>query len=99
MFDWFPTLKKFLWCIDLRIGALIVGILESIGYLADFVTTFMMVAKEEENMKELDLVLLYLERVFHLYGVFMAICLICGAWMVSKKNVMKINNNFFPPIS
>lgn len=82
MFDWIPALKNFLCCIDLRIGAIIVGIFELLGYLAMFVTTFTVIKEEDVELSTLGFVLLYLERVFYLIGVFVAVCLICGAYSV-----------------
>lgn len=86
MFDWIPALKNFLCCFDLRMGAIITGILELVGYLADFITTFTVIIEEDVELSTLQFILLYLERVFHLIGVFVAVCLICGAYSVSKFN-------------
>lgn len=83
MFDWIPGLKNFLCCFDLRMGAIIIGILELLGYLADFITTFTLIKEEDVQLSTLEFVLFYLERVFHLIGVFVAVCLICGAYGVS----------------
>lgn len=83
MFDWIPAFKNFLCCFDLRIGAIIIGILELVLYLADFITTFTVITEEDVQLSTLEFVLLYLERVLHLIGIFVAVCLICGAYGVS----------------
>lgn len=84
MFDRIPALKNFLCCFDLRIGSIIIGILELLGYLTYFVTTFTAIKEEDIELTTLGFILLYLERVFHLIGVFVAVCLVCGAYSVSK---------------
>lgn len=81
MFNRVPVLNKFFCCIRLRIGALFIGILETVGYSIEF----LLLLNVEEHIDDfLDIVWMQAKRVSVVFGLFMALCLVFGAGLVSE---------------
>lgn len=86
MFDQIPTLKKFCCCISLRIGALILGFLDGFLYIAELSMIYYNVYDESEIKKDetFAIIMHYFSIGISFVGIFVIICLIFGAGLVSE---------------
>lgn len=86
MFDKIPAVQKCCFCVNLRIGAIIVGFLEVIMFLTDFIMMYIRVKPlypRIHNDRNISIIIWFLNAIVNSGGAILGIFLIFGAIMVS----------------